>query len=301
MSVHFVGETHGCYSDALQMALGPAGPGESVLEVLTGSPFGLSVYIDGRPFFAPARWTPEAGLTTALDLLGWRCERVAGDKDAAIEALREAGDSGPVLVGPVEMGLLPHHPGLGQPIGADHYLTALGLEGDMVVIHDPRAHPYATIPLSLLLAAWETDTLSYPVEPFSLRGHFTREREIEVGTALRGLLPTAAAYLEGTTAAEAAEAAADLLDGGLNTFQYFHLADFMVCVGSRRRADAADLYGGLGYTDVAATLEHQARLIGSMQYPLVCGDTATAAATMRELAPTFGRLHEDLVAAVAAG
>lgn len=299
MPVQFVGETHGCYSDSLQIALGPAGPGESVLEVLTGSPFGLSVYHDGRPFFAPAHWTPEIGLNDAMDLLGWSCERVHSDRDAAVEVIRHAPRTGPVLIGPVEMGLLPHHPGLGQAIGADHYLTALGLEGDMVVLHDPRAHPYAVIPLEMLLAAWQTETLSYPVEPYNLRTNFHRVRQVEVADALRAMLPAAAAYLAGSVAAEAAEAAARLLDGGLNTFQYFHLADFMVCVGARRRGDAAILLGGIGCAEVAQTLDHQARLIGSMQYPLVSGDYAAAAAAMRKLAPTFAQLHQELLAAAA--
>jgi hypothetical protein len=296
MPTPFAGETHGCYSDSLQMVLGPTGPGESVLEVLSCSPFGMSVYRDGRPFFAPgADWTPEMGIRIALDLTGWTCERSGGDPDLALAQLRQATQESPMMVGPVEMGLLPHHPGLGQPIGADHYLVALGLEGDMVLVHDPRAHPYTVLPVKKLLAAWDTTTLSYPVDPYTIRGNFRRVREVPLADSLRNLLPIAAGFIEDAeSAAQAAEAAADLVASGLNTFQYFHLADFMVCVGARRRLDAAIHLGGIGCTGVARVLEQQARLIGSTQYFLVSGENAPAAEALRRLAPTFPQLRDEL-------
>ncbi len=301
MSVRFYGETHGCYSDALQMALGPAGPGESVLEVLTGSPFGLKVYSDGRPFFAPAHWTPEIGMDAALSALGWEWDQVGGNRAAAIEEMRRASTTGPLLAGPVEMGLLPHQPGLGKAIGTDHYLTILGLEDDMVLLHDPRGHPFTLVPMEPLFTAWQTETLSFPVEPYNLRANFRRVRDVDPGAALRQMLPTAAKYLAETDSAAAAEKVADLLEKGLNTAQYFHFAAFMVCVGARRRADAGLLLGGLGYLEVAATLDHQARLIGSVQYPIVSGDPAAAAPAMRKLAPTFEQLRQEILAAIEAG
>lgn len=295
MPVRFIGETHGCYSDALQMCIGAGEPGEDALEVLTGSPFGMAVYKDGRPYFAPARWSPEIGLRHAMNLLGWACDRTGGDAGLAVDAMRKASPEAPLLAGPFEMGLLPHHVGLGQPIGADHFLTVLGMEGDMVVMHDPRAHPYALVPLDGLLNAWETDTLSYSVEPYSFRSAFRRNREVDLDTALHELLPIAADLVDDAeAAAEAAESAAEVLDSGLETFQYFHLADFMVCVGSRRRVAAAALLARIGRTGVATVLDHQARLIGSMQTPLVTGDYPAAAVVMRRLAPTFADLRREL-------
>jgi hypothetical protein len=281
------------------MALGPAGPGESVLEVLSGSPFGMSFYHDGRAFFAPPRWTPESGLAGAMDLLGFTCDQFHGDPDAAVAAIRAAPTVGPVLVGPVEMGLLPHHPGLGQPIGADHYLVALGMEGDLAILHDPRAHPYAAVPIELLLAAWQTETLSFPVEPYNVRTNFRRVREVDADTALRRLLPFAASYVDGELSAAAAERTADLIDAGLNTAQYFFFADFMVCAAARRRGDAAVMLDRIGASVPAKTLEYQARLIGSMEYPLVSGNNAPAAAAMRKLAPTFEQLRVELDEAAA--
>ncbi|GAA0368859.1 MULTISPECIES: hypothetical protein [Micromonospora] len=300
MPVQFSGETHGCYSDSLQMALGDEGPGEAVIEVLTGSAFGMYLHHDGRPFFAPGGWNPEKGIANVLDLLGWTCERIVGSPDEVLRALEKVDDQHRAMAGPVEMGLLPHHPGLGQPIGVDHYLVVVGFDGENVVIHDPRAHPYTVLPVQKLLDAWRTKTLSYTVPDFNLRTAFRRVREVDTAEALRRLLPIAADLVAPDASAEAAEGAAKVLDGGLSTPLFFHLADFMVCAGARRRNDAAVMFGRHGYTRVAEVLDQQARLIGSMEYPLVAGDYAVAAKTMRELAPTFIALETELRAAVRA-
>jgi hypothetical protein len=298
MPVGFLGETHSCYSDALAMALGPASPDETVLEVLTGSAFGMTVHRDGLAYFAPADWNPELGIDAALAALGWECDRIGGDRDEAIQAMRQATADRPILAGPVEMGLLPHQVGLGRPIGVDHYITILGLSDDLVLLHDPRGHPYTIVPTEPLFTAWQTDTLSYTVKPYSLRANFRRVHETGVDTALRNLLPAALSHLEASDSSAAAERTAELLEGGINTPEYFHFASFMVCAGALRRSAAALLLGGLGYTSIAATLDDQARLIGSMQYPIVSGDTVTAATAMRKLAPTFGQLHADVTAAL---
>lgn len=298
MPVQFSGETHGCFSDSLQMAFGDEGPGETVIEVLTGSAFGMYLHHDGRPFFAPAGWNPEKGINRVLELLGWTCEQTGGSREEVVRALRTVDDQHRAMAGPVEMGLLPHHPGLGQPIGADHYLVIIGVEGENVVVHDPRAHPYTVLPLEKLLAAWRTETLSYRVPDYTLRTGFRRVREVETAEAVHRLLPVVADMVAPAASAEAAEGAARVLDKGLSTFLFFHLADFMVCVGARRRNDAAVVLARYGYTGVAQVLDQQARLIGSMEYPLVAGDYPTAAAIMRKLAPTFAELEAELRAAV---
>jgi hypothetical protein len=302
MPALYSGETHGCYTDSLQMALGPTGPGAATLEVLSCSPFGMTNYRDGRPYFAPGNgWTPEVGMQTALDLLGWTCDHIGGDLDRAVERLRQASEDEPVLAGPFEMGLLPYHPGLGQPMGVDHYVVVLGVDNDdMVLLHDPRAHPYTLVPLKKLLAAWDTSTLSFRVEPYNVRSNFRQTRPTTVSTALRDMLPIAAGYLDDPeAAAAAADTAADLVAQGLNTFHYFHLADFMVCVGVRRRLEAAIHLDSIGCHALARVLQRQAHIIGSTEYFLVAQDYPTAARHLRELGPTFIDLHAELQTAAA--
>lgn len=123
------------------MVLGPADPGPAAIEVLTGSPYGLSLHGPDLPVFRPAGWTPEIGIAGALDLLGWTCERTSGSVDEAVARIARATPTDPVVTGPFEMGLLPHHHSLGQTIGTEHYFVVLGLEGDVVRMHDPRGFP----------------------------------------------------------------------------------------------------------------------------------------------------------------
>ncbi|WP_313886995.1 hypothetical protein [Salinispora arenicola] len=136
----------------LTMVLGPADPGPAAIEVLTGSPYGLSLHGPDLPVFRPAGWTPEIGIAGALDLLGWTCERTSGSVDEAVARIARATPTDPVVTGPFEMGLLPHHHSLGQTIGTEHYFVVLGLEGDVVRMHDPRGFPYATLPVDSLLS-----------------------------------------------------------------------------------------------------------------------------------------------------
>ncbi|WP_230540551.1 hypothetical protein [Salinispora arenicola] len=86
------------------MVLGPADPGPAAIEVLTGSPYGLSLHGPDLPVFRPAGWTPEIGIAAALDLLGWTCERTSGSVDEAVARIARATPTDPVVTGPFEMG-----------------------------------------------------------------------------------------------------------------------------------------------------------------------------------------------------
>lgn len=57
--------------------------------------------------------------------------------------------------------------------------------------------------------------------------------------------------------------------------------------------------GILARTDAARIAATQARLIGSLQHPLVVGDDARAAAALRALAPSYDELLAVLLHSVA--
>lgn len=280
-----------CYANSLRMVLGPAAPEPSVIEVLTGSPFGL--HQRGEEFyFDPLGWDPGIGLDTALDLLGWTCERSCGGSAAeAAQRLRDA--DGPVLVGPVEMGLLGHRPGPGTAIGADHFVVVLGVVDDVVRFHDPHGHPFATLPVEHFLSAWESNSFCYPAEPFTMRSRFRRSRPVDVEEALRRSLPLARRRLapDGESPGAAAERLAGLVAVGLAPAQVGHLVHFAVQVGARRLADAADCLTRIGLDRAAAVAARQAQLVGGLQYPFVAGDRDAAAALLRRLAPTYDELR----------
>jgi hypothetical protein len=65
---------------------------------------------------------------------------------------------------------------------------------------------------------------------------------------------------------------------------------FAIRVGARRLSDTADCLPLAGYTDAAGIAAEQARLVGSMQRPIVARDFARAAAAPRDLAPHLRRV-----------
>src|SRR5207249_2976574 len=118
--------------NSLSIIFGDDGPGPATLEILSGTPFGISIHGDNYTYFTPPRWNPEFGIRNTIELSGWTCDRIHGNADESIAVLRTATRDKPVLVGQVEMGLLPYVPGIGQAIGADHNIVVIGMEGDMV-------------------------------------------------------------------------------------------------------------------------------------------------------------------------
>ncbi|MFE9675347.1 hypothetical protein ACFYO5_14690 [Streptomyces sp. NPDC006259] len=303
-----------CFSDSLSMALGSDSPGSGVLEVLTGSPFGFQLINGTLPFFDPFGWDPETGLTAALDLLGFACLRSDGDTAADAEhRLREAAAEGPVLVGPLEMGLLWQEPGSGTAVGADHYVLVVEVDADTVVFHDPHGHPWATLPMSDFLTAWRAEEIDYVERPFVLRSRFTQIRDTTAAQALRASLPGAVRLLEACESGVPAgmspeslgggaglERLADLVAQGLDEDIRGMMARFSVRAGTRRLSDAAVCLAGLGHAGPAEVLTRQARILGALQLPLITEDDAALEAGLRRLAPTYTELREALAKELAA-
>lgn len=296
MALRYLGNGPYCTANSLSIIFGDDAPGPATIEVMTGSPYGISIHGDDEhTYFTPDRWNPELGMTTALDLLGWECDRSAGSADDAVAVLRRASRESPVLVGPVEMGMLPYIPGLGRAIGADHNVVVVGMEGDLVRAHDVQGWPFVTMPLESLLKAWQADTFAYRVEAYAVRSNFRRFRPVDPHTALRRSLPTAIELLDGPGSAAAAERSAQVVEAGLTNMQYKYLVEYQVQAGARRLADATVLLDAIGCRRAAAVTDRQALLIGSLQLQLVTHQSAQAAATFRELAPTYARLRRALI------
>ena len=312
----YIGSGPYCYANSLAMALGPDAPTPAQIEVLTGSPFGFALLAGRLPLFDPYGWDPNLGLDEALDLLGWDCRQVgaAGDgsddaeKDgaAALTALRKALAAGPVLVGPMEMGLLRHHPEMsgGHPIGSDHFVTAIDADEDLVRFHDPHGVPYATLATGQFLAAWRAETIDYPHAPYTMRHNFRRSREITVEEAMRSAIPRWRAWLRGRddlemppgslAGAEGVHQLASMVGDDLPADLHNHLVFFAIRVGARRLSDASDALARLGCDQAAVVAARQARLVGSLQHDVVMKRWDEAVRTLRDLAPTYDELIDAL-------
>lgn len=302
-ATRYIGSGPYCYANSLAMILGPASPDPSAIEVLTGSPYGIWLLDRALPFFDPPGWDPGIGLDAAIGLLGWSCELSSGGSAAeAIGRLQAASTAGPVLVGPVEFGLLLHHPGSGAAIGSDHFVVVTAVEDDMVRFHDPHGHPHATLPASAFAAAWKAETIGYHPDPYTMRASFRAASHVELPAALHRSLPAAVRWLAtGGPAASATLAGsaacqhlADLARAGLQPWQRDHLGYFAIRVGARRLADAATWLACIGATTAAQIADGQARLVGALQYPLVTDDRPAMTRILRQLAPTYEHLHTAL-------
>jgi hypothetical protein len=300
----YVGSGPYCYSNSFAMLLREQAPSTAVIEVATGGPFGMQLIGGTLVFFDAYAWDPEQGFDQALDAIGWTSAvSKGGEADEALARLAAAARKGPVWVGPVEMGHLHHHPEMTGPIGADHFVVVLDVNDERVLMHDPHGYPYAEVPINDFMTAWRAETLSYG-SPYTMRTDFVKVADVTDADAIRSIIPTAIELLSMRTDqamppgslgnGEAAERTAQMIEAGAGNGLREHLIYFAIRVGARRLGDTADCLLLAGYPDAADIAATQARLVGSLQHPMVTGNFPLAAAALRELAPTYDRLRSAL-------
>lgn len=288
------------------MMMGADTPSTAVIEFATCSPFGMEVIGKELVFFDPYGWDPMQSFEDMLVAAGWTSKLTVGkDADDALASLKKELEKGPVFVGPVEMGYLRYQPGNNGPMGADHYVVVLGIEGDRVDLHDPQGFPYATIPVSEFLQSWKTDSLGYG-KSYMMRSEFKQVHKYTEEEIIRRTLPNARKWLNMEVVKDsdmppgscgndkAAERLAEIIQTNFHPGVKNPLVYFAVRVGVRRLADAATCLERIGETDAAGIMARQARLVGALQYPLVVGDKAGAVKILKELGPTYDELRAAL-------
>lgn len=301
----YIGNGPYCYANSFAMLLGEQAPSTAIIEVATGGPFGMQLVGGKLVFFDAYGWNPELGFDQALDAIGWTSAvSGGGEPEEALARLSKAAADGPVWVGPLEMGLLRHQPEMTGPIGADHYVVVLDVNDRRVLIHDPQGYPYAEVPIEDFLKAWCAETIDYG-GPYTMRTDFARIAEVTDADAVRASTPAAIKHLSMQTDqamppgslgnGAAAERVAQLIEAGAGDGLREHLIYFAIRVGARRLSDTADCLLLAGLPEAAGIAATQARLVGSMQYPMVTGDFPSAAAALRDLAPTYDQLRAALV------
>jgi hypothetical protein len=307
----YVGNGPYCYSNSFAMMLGSDAPSTALIEVATGSPWGLQLIGGTTPFFNSYGWNPEIGFDRALAAIGWQSTTTSSaDADEALARLTEAVRRGPAWVGPLEMGYLRHQPEMPGPIGADHYVVVLDVDDERVLMHDPHGYPYVEMPVGDFRESWRGEMLGYGT-PFTMRTGFTRIADVTDAEAVAAIVPDAIGWLSpdrpdadippGTIGnAEAATRLAEMIENEPGSVRD-HLIYFAIRVGARRLSDAAACLALVGHAEASEIAATQSRLVGSMQRPLVMGDPGAAARALRELAPTYDALRSALVAASVVG
>ena len=274
------------YANSVHMALRASGaapaelPEPGFIECLTTIPFGTLYLRVGRDllvYFSSPLATPDQGITTALDALGWECrEEREGTAEAAIERLAEAAGRGPVLAGPLDMGGLGYMPHHAQLSGSDHFVVVLGVEHDRVRMHDPEGYPYAALPTVEFLRAWKADRVRYAQAPYTMRAGFHQVRH----PAREEMIARTLAVVRSGLSAEpggadqyggprAIRLLASDLRGAAAKRLAGHLTSFAFPLAARRSHDAAAFLREGGRAAAAGLFERKAQCFGEAQYAAV--------------------------------
>jgi len=170
----YIGNGAYCYANSTSMLLDRIGErvAPSLIEVLSGVGLGaLWFEEEGTVFFSNG--IPHLGVSKALELLGFECREYSGTEGAGwIEQITAELREQPIMIGPLDMGFLSYMPNHRFLQGCDHYVLALGLEGGRVRLHDPAGYPFATLSISDLVRASQTNRLQYRLYPKDLAYHY---------------------------------------------------------------------------------------------------------------------------------
>ena len=164
--ISYVGNGPYCYANSAAMLLESAGESVEprVIEVLSGVGLGAFWVAESQTLFLSGLASaPDVGLSRSFGLLGFNVnEEAESDGDVIpIDALHLQLGKGPVLLGPLDMGELPYRPNASGANGADHFVLALHVEDDAVVVHDPAGYPAMPIGVEALDRAWRADLIEY--------------------------------------------------------------------------------------------------------------------------------------------
>lgn len=310
--IPYTGNSDYCYAHSLHMALLSAGahphqlPNPGFLECLTTMPFGkMYLQLEDGPlaFFSNPNIDPDAGLTLALQSLGWTCQEQRGSEDdAALDRLREATKHAPALVGPLDLAYLTYNPIHTDLAGGDHFVLVLSVEADHILLHDPWKYPYAYLPIPDFMSAWRAENIAYRIAPYTMRSHFQQIEQRTRQQMITHILPIIKANLlldqQGPIVYSGVHALHRLINNLrsaqppielLNNLRYFILP-----LASRRSLDASAFLLEAANPQAAACMQQQAIITGQAQYHAVQGQWPQVADLLGYLA----EVEQQLIASI---
>jgi hypothetical protein len=299
-------EYHGsvpyCYANSVAMLLSAQGeqvyPG--LVEVLTGVGLGAVQTPDGQTWLSTTPQEVPAGVDRALELLGFAATTATGPEDAdVLELLRADLVTGPVMLGPLDMGHLTYIPWHGVLAGSDHYLVAYAVDGGRAWLQDPAGFPCTALGREDLARAWRAERIGAPGGPFR---RWLRPRRVAQPTPERlygdAMASFRAAYRDRPPGGAAIrELAKHLAPGGVGEGERGLLTAFTFPLGARRALDYAAFFAGGGDGELAAAKQGQARLLGECLLAANRDDWSGVAGALEALAD----LEEELDRAFTGG
>jgi hypothetical protein len=159
-------------SKALTRIINPA-----FFELITTIPFGIRHVNDNPNRLIDSITDPDIGINIAFDLLGIDCsykyypKNDISMKEKAIDSLIRMVQAGPVIIGPVNMGLLPYYYNNFQYHGIDHYLVAIdySLKADQIILMDTERVGVVSIRMDDFIPSWLAKDLIEGNGAFTMR------------------------------------------------------------------------------------------------------------------------------------
>lgn len=278
--IKYVGKAEYCYANAATMLLSSVGESiwPSLIEVLTG--VGLGAFLAKNTnflFFNNFAAWPDEGINRAFAILGFVFEEefVKDRENPPFDKLSRILVKGPVILGPLDLGLLVYNPNHEYLSGTDHFVLAYRMDNEKVYLHDPYGFPNVFLTLDQLKEAWKAENILYRRDYYRFwhqprRVRHPTENEIyrKAMASFIGLYKRSAqkAAKEGVlVGAEAIRTSGSRIKKGIaRPDEILFLTSFALALASRRSLDFAEFFSKLN-PDLAELKERQAQLFGESQ------------------------------------
>ncbi|MCY7090720.1 peptidase [Streptococcus oralis] len=270
MQMYF-GDVSLCYSYSLAMALDGYGYDfkADFLEVIMVMGNGASIVKedDQHPLVFFDNGMPDLSISHSLKILGFDYEDFYLKDGAEVDLEEIKGKletllfSGPVVLGPLDMGHLTYNPNHTILYGVDHFVTVYALDGQYLYLHDPAGFACMKVAFKDILEAWKAEAIDYKRGAYSMWGNFKKVKtpsQTEIYQETARIMKTR--YLDGQSGVLECYAKA-VAENGLNTeqkqlHQYFsfklaavrnlYLSKFLKdhdSEGARLKEELASLFG----------------------------------------------------------
>lgn len=276
-NIPYIGNGAYCYANSTSMLLASVGENvsPSIIEVLTG--VGLSASLKrkgGFLYFNNQTLLPDLGITKALEILGFDSKVVAFDNpdQDPFEKLKDDLEKSAAVLGPLDMVYLVYNPRHKYLKGADHFVLAYKMEGNIVYLHDPAGFPHVFISTEDLKEAWKAERVSYR------RGYYRyitnvkrKEKPTRDEVYVRGLNFFKSIYQDGEKKSNPniwligkeaiAHTAERAESGSLSEEELGHFVYFALPLGAKRALDFAFFFDQK-HGDLASIKRQQAEQFG---------------------------------------
>jgi hypothetical protein len=304
MSYEYSGNGAYCYSNAISMLLSSIGEKKSPseIEVLTGVGLGAFYFPDqDLLLFSNLVATPDAGITKALEILGFQFLSPLSkneQRNEPIDDLHRILLNSPAILGPLDMGCLTHNPYYDALKGVDHFVFAYCIKNDEIYFHDPEGFPCVSLPLRTFEIAWKGEGIQYPHDPYQYWASPTRMHE----PAKDEIYKSALSYFRSLyiQSKEIANSHGWLVDEEA-IMKYSHnmsiarvtsqretrrMTSFLFPLGARRALDYAKFFAANQSSEISKVKSRQGELFGICQCLAARNDWKHLAGSLEELSET---------------